>query len=209
LVAVFCLFSAFSARAQKKAQSKSKVTPACLACIGNFSPTELEFTVDKDKCPKRLANCGAGGSTLKCQPVIDACIAANCASAGACSDESGVRSILYGCLKTEGQFLPYNCKSLIIGEASKQAAIAQAAAAAARSAQEQAVARQQAEVEAQKTAAAKAEAAAKERAAQTEAQAKIRAAEIEAESAKELQRQQAQLEQQAKDAELARQKKAA
>jgi hypothetical protein len=196
------------ARAQKGGNAKkSTVTSACVACLNNFSPTELVFTIDPDKCPKRLASCNKSTSTAKCEPIIDDCIAANCASEGACSDEKGVRALFYGCLKAEGPFLPYICQSLISGKASTQASIGRSQAAARTAAQQAEIKRQEAEVEAQRTAASRAAEEAKVRIEQEKNAAAVRQKEIEAEASLAASRQAAELAQQAQDAAAARAKK--
>lgn len=209
-LAITCLSFSIQTFAQKRKSTKKKtISTACLTCLNSFSSETLTFTVNAAKCPSILAKCNKSNLTSKCEDYIYECYDANCATDGACSDEMSNRGLLFGCLKAENQFLPYQCASYISGFAKSFANQEQAKLDAAERAHEQQLKQQEAQIEAEKRAAEEAAANAKAKAAEAEQQAKIKAAEIEKQTQLELEELKYQKEQEAKDAEIARQKKAA
>jgi hypothetical protein len=105
----------------KEQEAKKKLIADCDTCLSFFSAKSLKFTANGAKCAKLLAECDKTNRSSKCEPVINACIDANCNSAGACSSATGNRELFYGCLKAEHKFLPYQCASTIAGMASSMA----------------------------------------------------------------------------------------
>lgn len=210
LLAITCLcISTHIFAAPAKSKNQKKGIPAnCLTCLNDFSPETLTFTTRAEKCPSTLARCNKSTSTAKCEGIINDCFAVNCTVEGSCADEIANRSLAYGCLKSNGAYLPYTCASYISSLARNKADEVQATLDAKERAHETALKQQEAKIAADKAAADKAAADAKVKAAQAEADAKAKQAQIEAQNKLEQQKLQAQLEEQAKQAELARQKQA-
>ncbi len=208
LVAVICgsfVVSTNSHAAKKKKKSSSTVTNACIACLNSFNAEKLDFTIDADKCPKRLARCFKSNQSNKCESIIQDCIQTNCASSGTCSNEIGNRSLFAGCLKAVNQVLPYQCASYIAGYASSKAQEELSKV----DAQERAIEQKKLEVQKAQEDAKRAQAQAEEKAKLAQADAEVKKKQIEEDNKIKLEQEKARLEQQAKDAELARQKKAA
>ncbi len=203
------LFSIQSMAQKKQKQTKSTLTPACIACLNLFSPDTLTFTSRADSCPNILARCMTSTSTSQCEGIINECFAYNCQEEGSCANETANRNLAYGCLKAEGSILPYKCSSYIAALSKNYADQVKAKNTAKEQAYQAQLKQQQAQIAAQEAAAKQAEADAKVKAAQAEAQAQAELAKIEAENKLKLQQQEAELAQKAKDAELARQQKAA
>ena len=209
LIAVICGSFAVSSNSQaakkkKKSSSSSTVTNACVACLNSFSAEKLDFTIDPEKCPKRLAKCFKSSQANKCEGIIQDCIAANCTS-GACSNEIGNRSLFAGCLKAVNQVLPYQCASYIAGYASSKAQEELSKA----QAQTAMIEQKKLEVQRAEQDAKKAQAQAEEKAKLAQADAEVKKKQIEEDNKIKLEQEKAKLEQQAKDAELARQKREA
>ncbi len=204
-IAIICGSFTLPATSATKKKKKSTVTTACIACLNAFDAESLQFTIDPDKCPKRIAKCYKANQTNKCEGIIEECIQYNCKTAGSCGDEVGNRNLFAGCLKAVNQVLPYQCASYIAGYASSKAEEVKAL----QTAQENAI--KQKEIDAKNAAAAaeKAKAAAEEKAAKLAADAETKKAQIAADNEIKLAQEKAKLEQQARDAEITRQKKEA
>ncbi|MCR5507036.1 MAG: cell envelope integrity protein TolA [bacterium] len=207
LVAVICGSFVFSnsSNAAKKKKKTSTVTTGCIACLNAFDAETLEFTIDKDKCPKRLAKCYKANYTNQCEGIIEDCIAYNCKNAGSCGDEAGNRNLFAGCLKSVNQILPFQCASYIAGYASSKAEEVKSL----QTAQENALKQKQLEVQKAEQEAKTAAENAKVKAQQIASDTETKKLQIAGENELKLTQEKARLEQQAKDAELARQKKEA
>ena len=208
LIAAICGSFALSSNTQaakKKKKTTSTVTNACIACLNSFDPETLKFTMDEEKCTKRVAKCFKSNLTSQCEGVIQECIQYNCVNSGSCADEAGNRNLFAGCLKAVDIVLPYQCASYIAGYASSKATEVQSIAdAQANALEEKKLAAQQAA-----SAAEKAKTEAELKAKQIAEEAETKRKQIEADNEIKLAQEKAKLEQQAKDAEIARQKREA
>lgn len=204
-IAIICGSFTLPATSATKKKKKSTVTTACVACLNAFDAESLQFTIDPDKCPKRIAKCYKANQTNKCEGIIEECIQYNCKTAGSCGNEIGNRNLFAGCLKAVNQVLPYQCASYIAGYASSKAEEVKAL----QTAQENALKQKQLEVQKAEQEAKTAAENAKIKAQQIASNAETKKAQIAADNEIKLAQEKARLEQQAKDAELARQKKEA
>lgn len=204
-IAIICGSFTLPATSATKKKKKSTVTTACIACLNAFDAESLQFTIDPDKCPKRIAKCYKANQTNKCEGIIEECIQYNCKTAGSCGDEVGNRNLFAGCLKAVNQVLPYQCASYIAGYASSKAEEVKAL----QTAQENALKQKQLEVQKAEQEAKTAAENAKIKAAKLAADAETKKAQIAADNEIKLAQEKAKLEQQARDAEIARQKKEA
>ncbi len=208
-IAAISLDSSGQRRSPSSRSTKSKLPTkeACDLCLNYFSSEELAFISKEEDCISTIAKCTTKNLTPRCELSINECIKWNCTTSASCGDEIANRSLFYGCLKAEDEYMPYQCASYIKGYASSVASEQKAALEAEQLANQR-------ELEAQKTAQAKAEAEAAQAAAQAEieaaqlaAQAELEAQQIQAQAALELEQKRYELEQQAKLDELTRQAK--
>lgn len=208
VLALLCGINASPAFSAQKKKSSGPST-ACLTCLNAFSPNTLKFTITPAKCTKILAACDKTDRTSSCEPVIQDCLSYNCSELGSCTKEKANRALIYGCLKSENKFLPYQCASYIKGYASSKASEANAALDTAEAERENQA--KQAQYEAERAASqaktAAAEAATKQK--QIEAQAQTEQAQIEAQSKLAQQQKAYELEKQQQEDKIAREKKAA
>ena len=208
IIAVICGSVAFSvsssAAKKKKKKSTSTVTNACVACLNSFDPETLKFSIDEEKCTKRVAKCFKSNLSNQCEGIIQDCIQYNCTTAGSCADENGNRSLFAGCLRAVNQVLPYQCSSYIAGYASSKAQEVKALA----DSQDRALQEKKLAADNAAAAAEKAKADAEVKAKQIVEEAETKRKQIEAENQIKLKQEEAKLAEQAKEAELARQKKA-
>ncbi len=200
----FVLSSSTQAAKKKKKTSKSTVTDNCIACLNSFDPATLKFGIDEEKCTKRVAKCFKSNLTSQCEEIIQECIQAHCSASGSCADEGGNRALFTGCLKAENIVLPYQCASYIAGYASSKAEEANNLKT------QQANALKQKELDAKKAAsdAEKAKTDADLKAKQIAEEAEKEKERIKGENDIKLAQEKARLEQEAKDAETIRQRKA-
>ncbi len=206
VVLVFVLNTSLTVFAKKSNKKKGPST-ACLTCLNYFSPSKLAFTQDPKKCGRILAKCDKTNRTHMCETIINECIEANCKAEGSCSDEKANRGLLYGCLKSENIFLPYQCRSYISGKASAYATEIQNKIKAEEDARNTEAEKAKADAEAAKARAdaAAAEAATKQK--QMEEETKRQEAELERKTKLELEEKKFQMEQKAKDADLLREQR--
>lgn len=202
-IAIICGSFTLPATSATKKKKKSTVTTACVACLNAFDAESLQFTIDPDKCPKRIAKCYKANQTNKCEGIIEECIQYNCKTAGSCGDEVGNRNLFAGCLKAVNQVLPYQCASYIAGYASSKAEEVKAL----QTAQENALKQKQLEVQKAEQEAKIAAENAKIKVQEIVSDTDTKKLQIANDNDIKLEQEKYKLEQQAKDAELARQKK--
>ena len=139
LALVLCLFCGAEAMPQAKkvaqqvpqknqqAQGQSSGTSGglsdgCKTCLNLFSHTTLTFTSNAAKCAQIMPTC-KGKPAGVCESIIDSCFNFNCTAEGACTDETANRGLFSGCLKAESLTLPFTCASYTAGKASSFAAM--------------------------------------------------------------------------------------
>ena len=194
-----------AAKKKKKSTSTPTITNACIACLNSFDPETLKFSIDEEKCIKRIPKCFKKDLSSQCEVAIQECIQYNCSTAGSCADEMGNRALFAGCLKATNQVLPYQCANYIAGYASSKAAEVKAVA----DAQQLSLKEKQEATKAAAAAAEKAKADAEIKAKQIEKEAEAKAKQIEGENERKLAETQSKLKLKEEEARIAREKKEA
>ncbi len=204
-LALFMLFSINAFSASKKKKSK-KISAACLTCLNSFSPETLTFTRTPNKCTRIVTGCTSTDYTNNCEKVINECFQYNCQNPGECSDEQANKSLLFGCLKAENKFMPFQCASYIAGKASSYAKSQTQAQEMERIKAESESKKAEADAEIAKAEAAKAQSDAEIKQKQLEEETKQRKAELEAQNAIALKEKEYELQRKEKEQERKRQK---